>query len=292
MAERRPLCLVAGIIAELPAGDTLPGTCDYLSTNAQAVGSITGSVSLSTGDMGKAHVVAAGASDYTITLPASVTQGNKVAFYVNIPPGGMKDTKQYTVKPATGEYIAGRAVDQGMVLLASNVLILESAGGGAWWIIGQKLDTDWVNAGAMTLTAVTTNPTKGGGTTYDRVYFRRAGHDLLCRYEYRQTTAGTAGSGDYLWAVPIGTIDTGLVTAETGAGSAHTRATAGIGSGKYDAGGTLIEVTASVYNTTRMRFDGANANGANGGFIGSSYASLGSAAVRFHVNTCTPMTDW
>ena len=73
--------------------------------------------------------------------------------------------------------------------------------------------TDWVNAGVNTITGSTSNPTKGT-TTVDNLWWRRVGGNAEIRIEYKQTAAGTAGSGDYLFAIPSNlVIDTTKVTA-------------------------------------------------------------------------------
>lgn len=62
-------------------------------------------------------------------------------------------------------------------------------------------DSDWEYVGTSVIEATTTNPTKGTIAT-DEVYMRKNGPDLEVRISYRQTTAGTAGSGDYLFKMP------------------------------------------------------------------------------------------
>lgn len=77
--------------------------------------------------------------------------------------------------------------------------------------------TDWQSAGPITITA-TVNPTKGT-TTVDRVLWRREGDSAVLRYEYNQTTAGTAGTGTYLHAIPsFLQVDTAKLSTATGFG--------------------------------------------------------------------------
>jgi hypothetical protein len=63
----------------------------------------------------------------------------------------------------------------------------------------------WTSAGAITLTATTTNPTKGT-TTSDNISYRQLGaKQWEVVMTYIQTVAnGTAGSGDYLVTLPNG----------------------------------------------------------------------------------------
>jgi hypothetical protein len=75
--------------------------------------------------------------------------------------------------------------------------------------------TNWTDAGAMTIGATTTPPTKGT-TTVDKVYWRRVGDSMEVRLDYRQGAAGAAGSGSYLITIPGGySIDSGKVTFNT-----------------------------------------------------------------------------
>jgi hypothetical protein len=69
-------------------------------------------------------------------------------------------------------------------------------------------DTDWtdvsnVSAGTF-ITAVTTNPTYGT-VQRNKAQWKRQGSDLLLRWDFRQSTAGTAGSGVYLINIPTET---------------------------------------------------------------------------------------
>ena len=63
----------------------------------------------------------------------------------------------------------------------------------------------WTSAGAITLTATTTNPTKGT-TTSDNISYRQLGaNQWEVILTYRQTVAnGVNGSGDYLVTLPNG----------------------------------------------------------------------------------------
>ena len=61
----------------------------------------------------------------------------------------------------------------------------------------------------------TTAPTKGT-VTYDNAQWRRVGDTMEIQYTYTQSTAGTAGSGTYLFPLPSGyTIDTTKVNLPT-----------------------------------------------------------------------------
>lgn len=76
--------------------------------------------------------------------------------------------------------------------------------------------SDWQTF-PMTIGGSVTAPTKGT-VTIDRAQWRRVGGDMEIRYDFRQTSAGGAGSGVYLFPIPSGfTIDTTRLLSRTNA---------------------------------------------------------------------------
>lgn len=65
--------------------------------------------------------------------------------------------------------------------------------------------TSWKVEGPITITATTTNPTKGVSSV-DKVESRQVGENYEFIYTYQQTasTGASAGSGDYIFALPSG----------------------------------------------------------------------------------------
>ena len=62
----------------------------------------------------------------------------------------------------------------------------------------------WISAGAITLTATTTSPTKGV-IAYDTISYRQLGTkqwEIVLTYSQTNTTGATSGSGDYLFTLP------------------------------------------------------------------------------------------
>ena len=79
-----------------------------------------------------------------------------------------------------------------------------------------EISSKWTDAGAMTITGSTTNPTKGA-TNRDKILWRREGSDLIALYQYEQTSAGSGGAGEYIFALPAGLVaDTSIVPATSG----------------------------------------------------------------------------
>lgn len=83
-----------------------------------------------------------------------------------------------------------------------------------------------ITAGVTSIGATTTAPTKGT-TSNDLVRYGRVGDQARFIYEYRQTAAGSAGSGEYLFTLPANlrfdsNKTTFFTTANSGAGHIQT----------------------------------------------------------------------
>lgn len=71
--------------------------------------------------------------------------------------------------------------------------------------IWTRMDNDgWSSPSTISISAVTTAPTKGT-VVYDKVRYRRTSETSYeVTYNYAQSTPGTSGSGDYLFSLPSG----------------------------------------------------------------------------------------
>lgn len=61
----------------------------------------------------------------------------------------------------------------------------------------------WSDEEVITITATSSNPSKGTVST-DRIKHYRIGSNAMIQMDYRHTTAGSAGTGDYLFELPSG----------------------------------------------------------------------------------------
>ncbi len=151
----------------------------------------------------------------------------------------------------------------------------------------------WIDAGACTLTATTTNPTKGT-TTRDKTFWRRVGENMEIRFEYNQTAAGAAGSGDYLFLVPGGfSIDTTKLNAYTASvGALKTFSNVGV----CCVTDTSAEGTGAVevYDATRLRFEFQwnNAASVSRGTWGSAVWALSATTTRITALISIPISGW
>lgn len=152
---------------------------------------------------------------------------------------------------------------------------------------------DWMDGGAVVITATTSNPTKGTTTT-DKFWWKKVGEDGDFRMEFLETTDGTAGSGDYLFALPAGLqIDTGKITPNsTVVGNASAFSMTGVVGtctvSSLDAASALSGVVV-VYDSTHVRCVGTDQS--QPGAIGSGFYGL-DFKPSFMMSFRAPILGW
>lgn len=142
-----------------------------------------------------------------------------------------------------------------------------------------SMDTNWAPY-SLTIGATTTPPTKGT-TTFDSAEWRRRGENMDIRYYLRQTGAGSAGSGDYLFPIPSGyTIDsTPLYT-----GSNY------ITCGEGQLGDSASQITPMIYNTSNIIL-GID-DGVLNTVVGSGTWGLNTADRRLYFECTVKILEW
>lgn len=159
-------------------------------------------------------------------------------------------------------------------------------------------NTDWTSF-TPTINAVTSNPTKGATRT-ENCWWKRDGHDMLIIFLYRQTSAGTAGTGTYLIPLPNSvSVDTSVVTTGSfatqsvcGSIVGHGRAEALTGGGTYD-----FRAAAAVfcYDSSNLAIHGiyASQSGSDSGVIvGSGALDLSNGTVVYSFQARVPISGW
>jgi microcystin-dependent protein len=181
----------------------------------------------------------------------------------------------------------------------SKVLKPDGVGGVTWG--SGPIITDWVDAGPVTITAPTSNPTKGT-TSRDKVWWRRVGDSMEVRIEYSQTSAGTQGSGAYQFLIPNSkSIDLSKsnVSNDNTGNSALYAPFSCVGTCIVVAGtspGTNIGTgVVSVYDATHVRITAQDDGAADTRFVGSpgvEWFSLQWDATRYGITFTVPIVGW
>ncbi len=155
-------------------------------------------------------------------------------------------------------------------------------------LIAGPVVTNYVDAGAMAITAVTTDPTPTN-VTVSRVQYARVGQLARLSYNYEKANGGGGGSGDYLYALPDGLSFDSSVTLETGNTKAEAVA-ASIGSGRVQSGSSIRRLDVVPYDATRFRIY-ASAQETTGGFVSNSNFALDQNQT-FNVHFEAPILGW
>lgn len=178
---------------------------------------------------------------------------------LNIPCGDLTDTRTLVV--------ANTSTTAGISIINAADLYYGKATN-----IGTSNDTtNWTDY-PMTLGAVTTAPTRGT-VTLEKAQWRKVGGDMEIRFDYRQSSAGTAGSGIYLFSLPPGfVVDTNRLPGRAGLAEITT-----VGNGKISPTGSSDGVTTAPLT---VLYSGSFPNRVYLNYItsGETTASIGSAA--------------
>lgn len=118
-----------------------------------------------------------------------------------------------------------------------------STGSSVWHVTAHRIPSEWTRF-TMNVTGTTSSPTKGT-VAVDLPYWRRIGDSMEIRWDYRQTGAGSAGSGAYLLEVPNGfSVDTSKVSALASAVGQYTS----VGDGWVSTASNGISSSATIFN--------------------------------------------
>jgi hypothetical protein len=158
-----------------------------------------------------------------------------------------------------------------------------------------QTDYGWVDGGTVTVTGTTTNPTKGT-IVRDKIWYSRRGQNLQVRIEFQQSSAGGAGSGDYLFQIPTAsgcTIDSNYTNFDTTLGTNSQTAPGSLGvagGGRAAAEGLIGYVLA--YNSTNVRLILRTTASATQQAIGSGYLPFSNTAMNLSANFIVPCVGW
>jgi hypothetical protein len=148
--------------------------------------------------------------------------------------------------------------------------------------------TDWTSY-SLVIDAVTTAPTLGA-TGYNNARWRRVGDSMEIRYELKQTTAGTAGSGVYLFPLPSGhVIDTSKLT--TANGPQVTVGHAWVANNANASADASRIGTVSAYDSSNLTIYSVSPTDTPSA-IGSTTLALGGADILYSFTATVPIIGW
>jgi hypothetical protein len=139
----------------------------------------------------------------------------------------------------------------------------------------------------MNITSTGTPPTKGGSISSDVAYWRRIGDSMEITYSYRQSSAGTAGGGVYLFPLPPGY----LIDTNKTPGATNTPRSV-VGSAEGTPGAVEAQIgTVSVYSANYLSIWATNSTAVNQQ-VSATYASLSNANAEYSFTAMVPIVGW
>lgn len=237
----------------------------------------------------------ASGGNFTTTLPTAVGASGKIYTLKRL---DQTLGNLVTIATTSAQTIDGATTK---TLSTQYELYMFVSDGSNWQIMDHQYPSTWTSY-TLSITGSSSNPAKNGTPTVDAAFWRRIGDSLELRYNYYQSSSGTAGSGTYLFSLPSGlTIDSTKSTAATaitsspssvGYGSAYSQTTGnGIGSAAdiFVYNSTNIGMLLQVVTTTGQ----TSVNNTTPVFIGTaSPYDLSRAIQGFKMFATLPITNW
>lgn len=225
----------------------------------------------------------------TATLPTAASASGLTFVIKKID----SSTNTVTLATTSAQTIDGNA-SGALALATQNESITLASDGSNWIILDHKCNTSWASF-TMTIGGSTSAPTKGTTTT-DRARWRRVADSMEIEYDYIQTVAGSAGSGTYLFPLPVSAaMNTTFITTST----SHAQITSGYGYAgtSSDGLGSLSEPIGVVpYDSTHFMLvrqqDSAGNLQPTRDIVGSSVFSLSGTNVFYSFRVRVPISGW
>jgi hypothetical protein len=185
-----------------------------------------------------------------ITLPSAAANAGKVFRIIHS--GNFNQV--YILLSTGGNTINGLSSGQYALYTPGEIASFQSDGVSNWKSILHQTTGPEIDLGALSISAVTTAPTKGV-TTVDKWVCQRVGNRARLDFRFN-TTGGTAGSGNYIITLPTGiTIDTTYITPINSFAPGQIAAVQTIGSGQISTTtGPTNAFVAFLYPLTNITF--------------------------------------
>lgn len=229
-------------------------------------------------------------SSFTFGLLDATLNEGKVLDLIH---DGSSFVQSYIISSQTSQLI-GNVAAPNYVLHTKNELLRVMAISGNWKILSRYTDTQWINAGPTFIAITGTGVSKPTTMFVDNQWVRRRGDTLDVRVEYVQSsvTGALAGTGDYIWEIPLGlAVNTSVITAYGVAeGIGVWRARNVIGYGMITISSISGLTAIELYDSRYVRQNISDVN--NAGAMGSGYYPLNSVALDNEFNYSVPIFGW
>ena len=158
--------------------------------------------------------------------------------------------------------------------------------------------TDFNDVSAGTLITSTAGSPAYGTVQRNEAQWKRQGSDILIRWDYRQSTAGSVGSGNYLFNIPAETgctIDTTKAPGNTGTTLVDVNARVGTMSATFSTTGNAVGGV-YVYDSTKLKvaLSGTNSSGGASAYTwgASSGYPFSTSAITYNLEARIPCVGW
>lgn len=151
--------------------------------------------------------------------------------------------------------------------------------------------TEWQDY-SLVIGATVTAPTQGASSV-NKAQWRRVGANMEIRYDYKQTGAGTTGSGNYLFPMPAGySVDTAKIP--SGSAEQNIVGIAKMSNGTSAVGGATVPGVVLLSKTYPNNFllNYAQTSTENTTYVSSAAYPLNSATIGFSFTASVPILGW
>jgi hypothetical protein len=248
--------------------------------------SITGTTALTSTAFGTLQQLSGTTGEYQVSLPPATSVGSMIAIQ-GLPYASLNQLVE--IVPNGTDTIEGLI---GFYMLWEEFCVFLCSSTGRWERIIWKTLSQWQTYTPV-VTATTTNPTFGS-TNSSYCFWKRDFGDILIQFYYYQTTAGTAGTGNYLFNLPM----IGTSTLYIDANRCHGGGIGGpgdmptiVGSGQGIIYGTTSGVgQVTVANGTALGF--FVASGATTALASATWYGFSQTSLYFGFQARVPLTQW
>lgn len=197
----------SGIIVTNAAGSLTIASAGSGSGSVPIVPVTTTTFSISNTQFGSLYLVNSPSSTIG-TLPAASTAPNGFSVLIKKTDPGYQNLVINTNGSDSFTGMTGQVFNGGLsyqMYTQYEQITLVSNGVGNWIIVDHETNSNWSSPVPTVTTATTSAPTKAASPLIDSMRWRRSTNSAEIQWAYGNTSSvGTAGNGDYLFALPTG----------------------------------------------------------------------------------------